>query len=373
MDLRRLLLRLASARPHVLLVALPGATEARLAVEAELGRRGWPAAVSPADADVLVVAGTPGPAMAAVVDRVWAQMPEPRVRVDVEKVVDVPRALDGAASRLADRGPGDEPAEDRTDAHGEGASPPGDSGGHEHGGQDHGGHDHGGHQHGGHDHGSMEMPGGLPMADLGEDRDGLALDRLHVALGPLLPDWPAGLVLRVVLQGDVIQEAEAEVLDGGGGGSSRGGVPAAEDPRRVAARHLDGLARFLGVAGWADPAARARRLRDDLLGGAEPAAVRGQVHALTARVRRSRTLRWLVRGIPAGERDVAARLADRLDALDAAADGTPPAHSEPSRPPDLAALARAVVGAEFAAARLVVAAVDPDTALLAAERGARHA
>ncbi|MDT7698452.1 MAG: hypothetical protein QOJ30_777 [Pseudonocardiales bacterium] len=360
MDLRRLLLRLAAARPHVLLVALPGATEARLAVEAELGRRGWPAAVSPADADVLLVAGPAGPAMAAVVGRVWEQMPEPRVRVVVEVVADVSGTLDSAASQLASwtaarpeyGGPG--PREQ------------------EHRGPEHRGPEHGGDEHGGHG-GGMEMPGGLPMADLGEDRDGLMLDRLHVALGPVLPDWPAGLVLRVELQGDVIQEAEAEVLDPGRGGSSRGDVPAAEDARHAAARHLDGLARFLGVAGWADPAARARRLRDDLLAGAEPAAVRGQVHALTARVRRSRTLRWLVRGIPAGERAVAARLADRLAALDAAVDGVPPAQPGPSRPPDLAALARAVVGAELAAARLVVAAVDPDTDLVAEERGARHA
>jgi hypothetical protein len=362
MDLRRLLLRLASARPHVLLVALPGATEARLAVEAELGRRGWAAAVSPADADVLVVAGPPAPAMAAVVDRVWAQMPEPRVRVVVKAVAHVSGTLDAAASRLADRAPGGpvgHPPGECTEAHDEGASAPGNSGGHEHGGPDHGGHE----------HGDMEMPGGLPMADLGEDRDGLMLDRLHVALGPVLPDWPAGLVLRVALQGDVIQEAEAEVLDAGSGGS----FWRDEDPRHLAGRHLDALARFLGVAGWADPAARARRLRDELLAGADPAAVRGQVHALTARVRRSRTLRWLVRGIPAGERDVAARLADRLAALDAAVDGIPSPQPGPSRPPDLAALARAVVGAEFAAARLVVAVVDPDTDLVAAERGTRHA
>ena len=38
------------------------------------------------------------------------------------------------------------------------------------------------------------------MADRGDDRDGLRLDQLHLPLGPVLPDWPAGLVLRVITQ-----------------------------------------------------------------------------------------------------------------------------------------------------------------------------
>jgi hypothetical protein len=86
----------------------------------------------------------------------------------------------------------------------------------------------------------MELPGGLPMADLGDDRDRLRLDRLHVPLGPVLPDWPPGLVVRTVLQGDVIQEASADVLDAGSG------RPFWRDAH-PAARELDGLARFLGL------------------------------------------------------------------------------------------------------------------------------
>ncbi|WP_219418203.1 hypothetical protein [Pseudonocardia nigra] len=193
----------------------------------------------------------------------------------------------------------------------------------------------------------MEMPGGLPMADLGDDRDGLKLDRLHLRLGPVLPDWPAGLVLRVTLQGDVIQEAVAEVLDGE--------QAAAPVPGGVAVRELDALARFLGVAGWPDAAARARRLRDALLAGASPAEVREPAEALLRRVRRSRTLRWLVRGIPAGPVDVAALLDQRLAAVRSALTST---GAIPERPgteelPDL------LIGAELAAARLVVAALDP--------------
>ncbi len=59
----------------------------------------------------------------------------------------------------------------------------------------------------------MEMaPSGIPLAEGGEDRDGLEMDVLHLPLGPVLPHWPAGLVLRCALQGDVVVEATAEVL-----------------------------------------------------------------------------------------------------------------------------------------------------------------
>jgi hypothetical protein len=217
------------------------------------------------------------------------------------------------------------------------------------------------------------MVAGLPMAELGADRDGLTLDRLHVPLGPVLPDWPAGLVVRLTLQGDVIQEASAEVLD------IWPGMPF-EWPSPVA-RELDGLARFLGVAGWPSAAGQARWLRDAVLAGDR---VEAEAAALLRRIRRSRTLRWLIRGIPAGSTDVAALLAARLTAIEAAlpTDRRPgvvePAHSSPepqhggSIPPGepeqsqpaaggLAGLAGLLVGAELAAARLIVAAVDPDT------------
>jgi hypothetical protein len=198
----------------------------------------------------------------------------------------------------------------------------------------------------------MEMPGGLPMADLGEDRDGLTLDRLHLPLGPVLPDWPAGLVVRVTVQGDVIQEATAEVLDAGH-------VPSSSWPRGDGlARELDGLARFLGVAGWGDAAAHARRLRDARLSGGAPAELAKPVAELVRRVRRSRTLRWLIRGIPAGPSDVAALLEARLGAIEAMP-AVPDAPALPRTPVD--DLPDLLVGAEFAAARLIIAAVDPET------------
>jgi hypothetical protein len=200
----------------------------------------------------------------------------------------------------------------------------------------------------------MELPGGLPMADLGDDRDGLRLDRLHVPLGPGLPDWPPGLVVRTVLQGDVIQEASAEVLDAGSG------RPFWRDVH-PAARELDGLARFLGVAGWADAADRARRLRDEVLAGASAEQIGKSAAAMVRRVRRSRTLRWQLRGLPAGSTDLAALLDGRLAALEAAVSSAAGSAALPASRVALDELAGLLVGSELAAARLIVAAVDPDT------------
>jgi hypothetical protein len=228
------------------------------------------------------------------------------------------------------------------------------------------------------------MVAGLPMAELGADRDGLTLDRLHVPLGPVLPDWPAGLVVRVTLQGDVIQEASVEVLDVGH--AMPFGWPS------PAARELDGLARFLGVAGWPSAAVQARRLRDAVLAGDR---VEAEAAALLRRIRRSRALRWLIRGIPAGSTDVAALLAARLTAIEAAlptdrragalahshsslepqhGGSIPPREPEQSQPAagGLAVLAELLVGAELAAARLIVAAVDPDIDRAEVGTGAGH-
>jgi hypothetical protein len=211
----------------------------------------------------------------------------------------------------------------------------------------------------------MEMPGGLPMADLGDDRDGLRLDRLHVPLGPVLPDWPPGLVVRTVLQGDVIQEASADVLDAGSG------RPFWHDVH-PAARELDGLARFLGVAGWADAAARARRLRDEVLAGASAEQIGNSAGALVRRVRRSRTLRWQLRGLPAGSTELAALFEGRLAAVEAAVSSAVGSAALPASRAALDELAGLLVGSELAAARLIVAAVDPDTEEAPAHEEVRH-
>jgi hypothetical protein len=211
------------------------------------------------------------------------------------------------------------------------------------------------HRHGHHDHHRMDMPlpGGLAMADVAEDRDGLALDVLHLPLGPVLPEWPAGLVVDVVLQGDVIASAGARFLDGAEGRRGTGA------PGGVV-RELDAVARVLAIAGWAGPAARARALRDRVRAGAAREEVAGELTALVRRVVRSRVLRLMLRGVGRDQRaDVAALLRRRMSRIGAYAAGLPvPVGDEPDVP-DVRELGGRLAGAELAAARLLIAVFDP--------------
>ncbi|MFI2433568.1 hypothetical protein [Streptomyces sp. NPDC018693] len=366
MDLTGAVLRVAAARPHVLPAVMPGSTAVRLAAERELRRRGWPVALTPADADVLLVLGTPVPAMAGAVARLARDMPAPRATVHVSSPDQVASALETGRSRLRDgalRGRGGQ------------GGPRG---------------------HGGHGE-SMGMPGGLPMAEQAGDRDGLKLDQLHLSLGPLLGDWPAALTVRVTVQGDVIQEAEIDSLGPSAGGvfwnepwqraEAGGRVTTGQAARRRAAGHLDSVARLVGVAGWPAAAMAARRLRDDLLDGGDASVVGPRAARLARRVGRSRTLYWLTRGIAplsradahaAGVRgpvadadgDVPARYRAWLAAVEedlarlndgSPLDRTALTAARPSTAGLLRLLPGLLEGAELAAARLTVASLDPDT------------
>ncbi|MFI0409531.1 hypothetical protein [Actinomadura sp. 3N508] len=148
---------LATPRPFV--VSAADGTADRLRAEAELRRRGWRAAVSPAETGMLVVCGHPGEALAEAIDVVWRDMPEPRVRASADLV-----EVGGGA----------------------GPRPP------------------------------LELYE-VYMADRADDRDGLRLDVLHVPLGPVLAHWPAGLRVDLTLQGDVVQAAEVAAVDTAGG------------------------------------------------------------------------------------------------------------------------------------------------------------
>ncbi|MEV7219809.1 hypothetical protein AB0N98_07965 [Streptomyces sp. NPDC093681] len=407
MGLTAVLTRAAARRPHVLLVTTPGGTSVRLAAERELRSRDWPSASTPAGADLMLVAGPDCARWDPALERLWRDMPRPCARVRAVTADDVASVLDAGRTRLGTRGGPDgpdgpegegvraRPAEGDTDVVEDGRT------GHEHG------HDHG--------HGGMEMPDGLPMAGPGEDRDGLTLDRLHVPLGPFLADWPAGLTLRVVLQGDVVQRADLDEPASGGPGDpfwSRPWIRAAagepvgvgEAARRRAAAHLDSLGRLLSVAGWPAEAVTARRLRDDLLDGAPASSVLPRVERFARRVGRSRTLYWLTRGlgllsaadaraagvtgpavraaggdVPARYRQWLTEVVDavgQLDAtglLDPAVRESPRGRWDAERPPSAVLallLSRLLVGAELGAARLVVASLDPDPDELAAGRPA---
>ncbi|GAB2502803.1 hypothetical protein [Nocardiopsis aegyptia] len=382
---------LARALPCAFVVTAVGGTGARLAVERELRERGWRRAAAPGAADLLVVCGPEDPDLADAVDRVWKQMPGPRARVRVPGADGAARLLDATRGRLLDVDRQRREAAERDAAARERAQQGGDEGHGDDGEHDQGnGGDHddghsghaGGEGHGdghGHGHGGMSMPGGIPMADRGPDRDGLTLDRLHVNLGPALTDWPAGLRLRLTLQGDVVQEAEAEIVGGAAVTSAFWDVPGP-------AAALDSAQRLLTAAGWPDAAESARRWRDALLAEPEPdAATRRGVLRWLRRVRRSRVLRWSTAGLgpidgPVPEPllgDVTDRWSRRLDVVEAAlgAGGRPGRDAPADRSRTEAAeaakaaldlLPSLVTGQELAAVRLVVASLDPDTEALRA-------
>ena len=403
MGLSHVVARIASRHAHALVVEVPGSWRTRTAAERALVARGWQLALAPADADVLVVCGDPGPRIAEAVEVVWQQMPGPRVRVSVREYDELAARLDEAHAGLLDtdhhrhdaqhRPTASELLAGRADDGGEGHDRHGemshDGEDHEqmdhgpggHGGDDHGGHEgHGGNDHGGHEghegHGDMDMsPGGIPLAEGGEDRDGLEMDVLNVRLGPVLPHWPAGLLLHCSLQGDVIVEARAELVDG-----AAGQVDDVPGP----ARCMDNVVSLLALAGWDAAAAEARIIRDATLdhGGQDKA----RLDRLRRKVRRSVLLRQSLRGVrslseedihrqglPAGATgDTYDRLVGMLDR--AAADDT---GERPARDGDTGLrtdhLARLVTGLDLATARLVVASLDTH-ALRAghADHGASH-
>lgn len=110
-------------------------------------------------------------------------------------------------------------------------------------------------------------PYGRPMPMTADDvRDGLALDAYTMRIGPFMPMLPAGLVMSLTLQGDVIQHARMESpplwpvsdrsLD------PRYGVPGtiAQSERLLAARHLRCVARLLVVLQLMPQAERCRRM-----------------------------------------------------------------------------------------------------------------
>jgi hypothetical protein len=352
MGLSALLARVAVRRASVLLVEAPGWALTRYAAERLLVERGWRPALSPADADVLLVCGGPGPRLAAAVDLVWAQLPGPRARSSAAAPGDVDAALDRAEAELLD--------DDRQRAQAS-IRPTGPVRGDLAGAPGH--HDEDDDDDDARDHGDMEMaPHGIPLAGGDQDRDGLEMDVLHLPLGPILPCWPAGLLLHCTLHGDVVMDLRPEVLDAGD-------ERPAPQPPSPAATALDRAARVLALAGRDGWAATARRLRD-----AEPTAgTRQDLHRLLHRVRRSRVLRWslgdtgridaaLCREHGLDERlagTVHDRLVRTLEGARAGLGGA--AVLTPAVPLDL--LPALLTGAELGAVRLVVAGLDLGTSI----------
>jgi hypothetical protein len=372
MDLTTWLLARTPVRP--LVATTVGGTGVRLAVEQEMRRRGWRPALNPAEANLLVVAGPDDPAMTPYVDAVWHLVPVPRVRIGLADVPAVAVALSDAERRLRS------PDEQRSAATGEHHHEPVEADQHEehtetghseHEGhaahEGHTGHGEHGHHHG-HDMSGMELPGGIPMADRAEDRDGLKLDRLAVPLGPVLPAWPAGLLVRTALLGDVIQEATVETVLTAAHERTPFWDTLSSGRVRIAARRLDSCVRLLTVAGWEHAAVTAARLRDDLLSGAD---VDARFARWAKQLRRSRVLRWSLTGIGThpGSGDALDRLTRWIDQAAAALDGAPDPAGTDDPAEILDALPSLLAGTEFATARLVIAGLDPDLERLRVSHG----
>lgn len=207
----------------------------------------------------------------------------------------------------------------------------------------------------------MEMaPAGIPLAEGGPDRDGLEMDMLHVPLGPVLPHWSAGLVVRCVLHGDVVADVEIEQL----GEHCRPDPPG---PVVEAARRLDAVVSVLSLAGWGRGAGAARRTRDLCL--ASDPSVTASLTELRRRLVRARLLRWMLRGLGAIDPaslpeelretlggDVHDRLLGLVDDAGRLLDGA----SSAIAPYDARGLLPGLLsGLELASVRLVVASLGP--------------
>lgn len=354
MGVRRALARLATRSVHVLVVEAPDGWRIRATVERAVRERGWSMALSPGGADVLAVCGEPRSDLGKAVAEVWQQLPGPRVRIELRDADDVSARLDEARDQLLDttrqqRDARERPAlSERLDESGDDMDMDGDD--------------------------DMEMaPSGIPLAEGAEDRDGLEMDVLHVRLGVALPYWPAGLVLRCALQGDVIMGAGVEVAVDHQG----------DDEQDRVARHVDNVVSVVALAGWEAAASEARRVRDDLLGNRSEDAAR-RLARLQGRVQRSRMLRWSLRGIrPLGADDLQrlglpSRLVgdthDRLLAMLDHAAQLPDCDAAPeSERLSAEQVSQLVIGLDVATARLLVASLDIHTVSSGARSEESHA
>ena len=141
-------------------------------------------------------------------------------------------------------------------------------------------------------------PYGRPMAmPPQEGRDGLALDRLPLRLGPFLAGFPPLLALDVGLQGDVLESVSPHVLGPAPAVPAEdpfvaaliGPVPIATLERARARAHLAALAELLAVCGLDPLARRTARIALD----PTPATVRD----LGRRLRRPWVLRPATDGV----------------------------------------------------------------------------
>lgn len=357
MGLRQRIAALALREVRVLLVEQPGWALTRIAAERALAARGWRAARSVADADALLCCGEPGPEFDQLVERLFAQLPRPRAWERADHPDGVAAALDQILAALRAGGSTAAPTKGKPARAEDADMNHADMGG-----------------------GDMSGPGGIPLAGGDQDRDGLEMDVLSVRLGPVLPAWPAGLVLSVTLAGDLITDCHAGLI----GLEAETTLPLQVSRREHAALAADRIGWLLLLAGARRAERRLRQVRDGLLDGAEIPWCTRQLRRLADRLSRSRALRWSLRGLgridqgALQELDFACdwsgdvldrlhrRLSDLSDLSELVDELTDPAVRSvlPKGPSinraQLDLMADTVRGLDLGAARLVISSVDID-------------
>lgn len=219
-------------------------------------------------------------------------------------------------------------------------------------------------------------PYGRPMAMTADDlRDGLALDRLELTLGPFFPPFPPGLALEIALQGDVVQAATVvrapfpQPLPTVLGRVLREPVPRAELEEARARLLLRRAARTLRVAGAEALGTRAlglsvasrprsrgvRRLRSMLRRGGSLAALEGVGERSGFDVG-GRLRSWIGSAERALDRAADTRATeDGVGPVASAADLGPPFEGDPEPEEALGRLPGLLPGLEWGEAALVIA------------------
>lgn len=308
---------------------------------------------TPRHAAVLLTAGTIPADHLPALDRVHDQIPHPRISVfwpdedptwgdPMKGLDDLVASLVEAGDRLAgdpsvsepDRLPDEEPNEWR------GVGPNGQGG-----------------------EGMMGgTPYGRPMAMTGDDRDGLALDQLHLRLGPFLDALPAGLAMEVTLQGEIIQACELHRSPADEATGEHESVSSRPRERWVhpatdLLRHLAWALHLHGLDGLGARAARLAIATADA--DVDRSHLSGDLALLRRRIGRTGLL-WGLRSVGPieGRGDAAMRWQDRLETLAEAVETGDVPSSDPVASVPVEVLGQAVVGLSLNDATTTIASVD---------------